>query len=114
MLNADCSFSSPSLSITIEDYLLGFHGTEGVGSNRPAHVSLAGGRFAGHPIHARGGQGARRGTGGQEVQTTVWRGAGAADLRSSALRRPRAAGVGAVRFVRSTGIADGDGSQLCA
>ena len=35
------SFPSPYQSITIKDYLLAFHGAEGVGSDCPAHLSDA-------------------------------------------------------------------------
>src|ERR1039458_4238898 len=60
--------------------LLGIHGTEGIGSDRAAHLSAARGRFAGHAVYARGGQGARGGAVGEEVEAAVWRGAGADDL----------------------------------
>src|ERR1700730_8689530 len=44
------------------------HGTDGVGSDRAAHVSAARSRFAGHAVYARRRQGTRRGAVGKEVE----------------------------------------------
>src|ERR1700730_16145243 len=49
---------------------------------------------------------------GQEVEAAIWRGAGAAHLRSGLLRRSRAARTGPTGFLRSAGIPPGDGSEL--
>src|ERR1700684_226235 len=101
------SFPSPHRSVTIKDYQLSFHGAEGVGSDCFTDVSLTRGRPAGHAVHSLGRQGTRSSTFGHEVKATLWRSAGAADLRPSVLRRSRTAGVGAARFLRSFGIAAG-------
>src|SRR5271156_7021140 len=101
------SFPSPDRSITIKDYLLSFHGAEGVGSNRFADVSVARGRSAGHAVYSLGREGTGSRTRCQEVETAVRRSPRAPDLRSSLLRGSRTAGVGASRFVRSVGITAG-------
>src|SRR5258706_1185176 len=90
------------------------HGTDGVGSDRAAHVSAARGRFAGHAVYARGRQGTRRGAVGEEVEEAVWRSPGTHDVRARGLRRPRAAGNCATRCLRSARVSLGYRSQLCA
>src|SRR6266446_4649014 len=53
--------------------LLGFHGAEGVGGDRSAHVSAARVRPAGDAFYSPGRQGKRGGAVGQEVETPLRR-----------------------------------------
>src|ERR1700732_1687060 len=107
-------FHLPATPLQSNVNLLGFHGTEGVGSDHPAHLSFARGRSAGHTVYASGRESSRRGALSQEIEAAVWRSARAAHLRPGFLRRSRAARVGAAGFLRGAGVAAGDGSGLSA
>src|ERR1700690_3319610 len=67
------------------EFRLDFHGTDGVGSDRAAHLSAARGRSAGHAVYSRGRQGARGCAVGEEVEAALWRSAGTDDVRARVL-----------------------------
>src|SRR4029077_16152956 len=83
-----CYIPLSPLQSSINSDLLGSHGTDGVGSDCAAHISAARGRFAGHAVHARGGQSAGGGAVGEEVEAALWRSAGTNDVCAGVLRRP--------------------------
>ena len=60
------AFHLPAAPLQSNVNLLGFHGTEGVGSDRPAHLSFARGRSAGHAVYASRRQSSRSGAVSEE------------------------------------------------